>query len=426
MPKNDDLSFKPPLGPEQRDHEACQELQTIDHPAADYPIRGRKPLRIKFSVGTTRGRNGRIIAWLEDRRPSDEELKAIGATVIVTTALRRFASPLRQYVARMSTRYRRFRRLRQAEGAWYAKTLFASSDLGPLEVDVIMLGMLRAGRAVLADRRALAAIDEPAMALVRTIRDLFRTQIVVDEATDFSPIQLACISALSDPAANSFVACGDFHQRVTSFGSRSLRDLRWAINDLDVRQILVTYRHSRQLNAFAHKLASLSGDKHEQAALPEHVDNEGVDPVLGLGLSGAALVGWLRDRIIEIEQRTTKLPSIAVLVTSEEEVEPLATALDAALSPYNIQCAACPRGQVRGQDEQVRVFDVQHIKGLEFEAVFFVNVNKLASGRADIFEKFLYVGATRAAMYLAMTTSSSKLPTSMATLSPEFTDNWMS
>jgi L-alanine-DL-glutamate epimerase-like enolase superfamily enzyme len=52
MPKNGDLSFKPPLGP-QRDHEACQELQTIDHPAADYPIRGRKPLRMKFSVGTS-------------------------------------------------------------------------------------------------------------------------------------------------------------------------------------------------------------------------------------------------------------------------------------------------------------------------------------------------------------------------------------
>jgi hypothetical protein len=51
MPKNGDLSFKPPLGPEQRDHEACQELQTIDHPAADYPIRGRKPLQLKFSVG---------------------------------------------------------------------------------------------------------------------------------------------------------------------------------------------------------------------------------------------------------------------------------------------------------------------------------------------------------------------------------------
>ena len=52
MPKNADLSLKSPLGPEQGDHDACQELQTIDHPAADYPIRGRKPLRMKFSVGT--------------------------------------------------------------------------------------------------------------------------------------------------------------------------------------------------------------------------------------------------------------------------------------------------------------------------------------------------------------------------------------
>ncbi len=52
MPKNDDLSLKSPLGPELRDHQACQELQTIDRPAADYPIRGRKPLRMKFSVRT--------------------------------------------------------------------------------------------------------------------------------------------------------------------------------------------------------------------------------------------------------------------------------------------------------------------------------------------------------------------------------------
>jgi hypothetical protein len=65
MPKNDDLSFKPSRGPEQRDHEACHELQTIDHPAADYPIRGRKLLRMKFSVGTAglEGQLLRCLAW---------------------------------------------------------------------------------------------------------------------------------------------------------------------------------------------------------------------------------------------------------------------------------------------------------------------------------------------------------------------------
>jgi hypothetical protein len=51
LPKNDDLGFKSPLGAEQRDHEARQELQTIDHLESDYLISGLKPLRMKFSVG---------------------------------------------------------------------------------------------------------------------------------------------------------------------------------------------------------------------------------------------------------------------------------------------------------------------------------------------------------------------------------------
>lgn len=377
----------------------------------------------KRRVGA-RSRNGRIIAWLGDRRPSDQLLEGIGEAVIVTAALRRFANPLRQYLARMPTRYRRFRRLRQGEGLWYVNTQFAPNELSPLEVDLVMLAMLRAARSVLEDRRTPAAIDEPSMSIVRTVRDLLRTQIVVDEATDFSPIQLACMSALTDPAASSFVACGDFNQRITTFGSRSRSDLNWAIDDLDVRQIVVTYRHSRQLNAFAHKLAMLSGDESQEALLPADVDNEGVDPVLGLDLSGSNLVDWLRDRIVEIEHRTTRLPSIAILVNSEEEVEPLAVELNAALSPLNIQCGACPRGQVRGQDEQVRVFDVQHIKGLEFEAVFFVGVDKLALVAPEVFEKYLYVGSTRAAMYLGLTASADRLPDVMTTLAPEFTVNW--
>ena len=36
-----------------------------------------------------------------------------------------------------------------------------------------------------------------------------------------------------------------------------------------------------------------------------------------------------------------------------------------------MQVSACPDGKVVGQETAVRVFDVQHIKGLEFEAVFF-------------------------------------------------------
>jgi DNA helicase IV len=49
------------------------------------------------------------------------------------------------------------------------------------------------------------------------------------------------------------------------------------------------------------------------------------------------------------------------------------------------------------------VFDVRHIKGLEFEAVFLVAIDCLALQMPDLFERFVYVGTTRAATYLAIT-----------------------
>ncbi|HAZ8153761.1 TPA: ATP-binding domain-containing protein [Escherichia coli] len=51
----------------------------------------------------------------------------------------------------------------------------------------------------------------------------------------------------------------------------------------------------------------------------------------------------------------------------------------------------------------MRVFDIQHIKGMEFEAVFFVSIDQLATLHPALFGKYLYVGITRAATYLDVT-----------------------
>ena len=40
------------------------------------------------------------------------------------------------------------------------------------------------------------------------------------------------------------------------------------------------------------------------------------------------------------------------------------------------------------------MFDIQYIKGLEFEAVFFVGVDQLAANQPELFDKYLYVGTT--------------------------------
>ena len=145
--------------------------------------------------------------------------------------------------------------------------------------------------------------------------------------------------------------------------------------------------------------------------MPQRVDNEGVEPVLATRLSErGTIAAWLADRIGEIERFTKVLPSIAVLVNVEDDVIPLADVLTAALASKNIRAVACSRGNLAGQDNDVRVFDVEHIKGLEFEAVFFVGIDHLAERHPDLFEKYLYVGATRAAMYLGLTTAGPSLP----------------
>ena len=346
-------------------------------------------------------RSSKIGDWLGDRRLPTNDLRTLGVSLQIQSAARRFVNPVRRYFDRLALRYRQFRREQQSEGRWYAKDGFTATDLTPLEVDFILLALLRGMRGLLADRRIAREFAQGRYAALNTARELYRTQVAVDEATDFSPIQLACMAALCDPLAQSFLVCGDFNQRITEWGSRSVSDLHWVVPGLDVRSINITYRHSRQLNDLARSIALLSTPDAPEAQLPQRVDNEGVAPVLATNLTDReSVTKWLGSRIGEIERLAQVLPPIAVLVSNEEDVIPLADALSEKLASKNIRAVPCPRGNLAGQDNDVRVFDVQHIKGLEFEAVFFVGLDRLAEQQPELFDKYLYVGATRAAMYL--------------------------
>ena len=233
------------------------------------------------------------------------------------------------------------------------------------------------------------------------------------------------LAALADPAANSFFVCGDFNQRITRWGARTIDDLRWVFADIETRPIRITYRHSRQLNELARQIALLSDPSIEEVQLPPATDSDEVKPVLGPNLRNAEdLAFWLRDRIVEIERMTQKLPSIAVLVNTEAEVGPVAEALDRVLRDQNVRAVPCPGGKVVGQEMDVRVFDIQHIKGLEFEAVFLVAIDRLAERERDIFEKYLYVGATRAATYLGLTLEGDRLPEKIHYLKASFDSSW--
>ncbi|MDL1867003.1 hypothetical protein FBR06_07135 [Betaproteobacteria bacterium PRO4] len=325
----------------------------------------------------------------------------------------------------MPRRYRAFRRLRQEEGKWYRKDGFSPTDLHPLELDVVLLAILRNANDLLSKPNIVRDVDLPVWSSLRPVLDLYKNQILVDEATDFSPVQIGCMAALAHPRIRSFFACGDFNQRLTTWGSRSVDEMKWVFPEIEVKEINVSYRQSRQLNELARALIQAAGGSGQGANLPEHVNSDGVAPALLEGTTESAeVVEWLAQRIREIERFVGQLPSIAVFVESEAEVQPIADALNAALADENTQVVACPKGQVMGQDNDVRVFDVEHIKGLEFEAVFFIGIDRLASLHPQLFDKYLYVGTTRAATYLGVTCDD-VLPTAISTLRPMFVADWM-
>lgn len=288
---------------------------------------------------------------------------------------------------------------------------------------------------------AAAAIDRllttnPHAALLSTpmlskYRDLFRNQVLVDEATDFSPLQLRCMSAIAHPAIKSFFACGDFNQRITAWGTRSADEMSWAVQNIQTRTVSLSYRQSAELHSFATALAGIALDHSEngseiaeQSSIPEGAGHQGVLPALAEGLADTTAVSaWISERILEIETSLGVLPTIAILVNAEDQVELIAAALARDLADHNIPVAACPKGRVRGSENEVRVFDVKHIKGLEFEAVFSLGVDRLAADKPNLFDKYLYVGATRAATYLGLTCVVA-LPAFLRELRLAFAEHW--
>lgn len=370
-------------------------------------------------------RTGKIIEWLADRGMTEADRAEVGASLLVQTNARRFVNPVKRYLDGIPKRYRAFRRERQQSGKWYQSEDFEARDIHPLELDIVLLAILRAAGELIGRPDIQREIDNPAWSSLQPVLGYYRNQILVDEATDFSPIQLACMAALTHPRLRSFFACGDFNQRLTTWGARTAEDLKWVFADFDIKEITVSYRQSKQLNDLARAMIRMVGGSDQNASLPAHMDSVGVAPALLEHAADAeSVVSWLADRIREIERFVGQLPSTAIFVNSEDDVALVAEALNATLAEHNIQVIACREGQAVGQESNVRVFDIQHIKGLEFEAVFFVGIEKLAALHPALFDKYLYVGTTRAATYLGVTCEGA-LPPAIESLRTHFGHDWL-
>lgn len=397
--------------------------------AYEKAVRTHARARLRRREVSRRSRSGRLLEWLGEKRlPGASDLDALARIISEQTRLRKFGSLDNLLTRSVPRLYKKFRKERLKEGLWYAGEPGKPTDIAWKELDLVVLAMLRMAGSVLSGYRNTPGAEAPDSGLIGNIRSLYKNQILVDEASDFSAVQLAAMYELSHPMLRSFFACGDFNQRLTTWGISGEAELDWVDSRIERYRITTSYRQSGKLVELARAVAALGGSPESEIVLPDRLDIEGVSAVWSMRLTtDEEIAGWLAQRIREIEAMVrgviNKVPSIAVLVNDEAKVERIAGALGKHLEEMSLSAVACKDGKVVGNDRDVRVFNIQHIKGMEFEAVFFVDLDEIIRDQPDLYTKYLYVGATRAATYLGATCRS-EMPEEISPLAPLFEEAW--
>ncbi len=293
--------------------------------------------------------------------------------------------------------------------------------LDPLELDALIYV------ALLTVRGGFAHDDfarRPGGGITQRLINEFRYVVAVDKATDFSAVELACMRLLAHPIFDCAMFSGDPMQRMTGHGIGDWPEIGELVEAPESHELRFSYRQSKKLLKIAACLFEKSVGRPApfEAGFAESPDDP--DALHHQEPSRAAVVDWLTKRIGEIYQICGQLlPSVAVLVPSEDQVRSLADQIrQPLLEAYGIETEACLEGRILGTQAKVRVFSVEFIKGLEFEAVFFVSADQMAATTPGLVDRFLYVGLTRARSFLGVTTTNG-FPKELAHVSGFFVSN---
>ena len=199
-----------------------------------------------------KSQNGLLLAWLgEERLPSDEDLKIFGRNISEVQLLNRLQRPVQSVLSGIVQKYRNFREIRFNEGKWYQKLPERKSEISRHELDLLILVLLRLGKEFIRLEDQFSNQRQNSSGILKGIKSILRAQILVDEATDFSPLQLASMYELAHPITKSFFICGDLNQRITEWGIKSSEELEWVVKNIQRREITSSISSKSKISRFS-------------------------------------------------------------------------------------------------------------------------------------------------------------------------------
>lgn len=237
-------------------------------------------------------------------------------------------------------------------------------------------------------------------------KELSRPIIGVDEATDFSKYDIYAMQSFLTMDYNSMTLCGDVMQRLTQAGLTSWDEINDVVENPLVQSMRTSYRQSSALLDVAKNLYidTIGEDpgyksfmKSKKVPLPlEFVSDDEDDKV-----------EWIEQRIKEVYiAYGKKLPSIAIFLNNKNDISDFVDALRETdfIEDTGIEVINGSEGNVLASKNNIRVYPIDVVKGMEFDVVFFHNIDKVSAG-PDLVKRFIYVGVSRAAFFLGVTMS---------------------
>ena len=235
--------------------------------------------------------------------------------------------------------------------------------------------------------------------------DNVKPVIGIDEATDYTLLEYYFMVSFRHYDFSSITLCGDIMQGLNSNGIQHWKDLRnHILPKLEVKTLDVSYRQLPTLLDMAREMY-----KDDQKVYPSyHSDKEKSSdepkPLLLISDDEEEKAKWISMRILDIKDSYEDLPSIAIFVGDKVDISEFIERITDLDLLNGIDIVDCSGNKILQSREMIRVFRLSEVKGMEFEAVFFYDIDKAITGHAaELMRRFLYVGVSRATSHLAAT-----------------------
>ena len=240
----------------------------------------------------------------------------------------------------------------------------------------------------------------------QAFKDSVRNVIGIDEATDYSLLDYYFMVSFRHYEFSSITLCGDLMQGLNANGIKNWNEIKeFNLPNLEIKSLNKSYRQLPTLLDMARQLYYDDlGFYPSYNSEMERSDTE-PKPLLLISDDEWEKTRWISNRILDIwEIYDKQLPSIAIFVGDNVDITEFIERINDLGILNGIDVVDCSGDRQLQNKEMIRVFRLSEVKGMEFEAAFFYDIDEaLSSHNSQLMRRYLYVGISRATSHLAAT-----------------------